>query len=110
MRKLANDTPPGVVVRRTSVTRFPHIVTIVSFFLIYMVIQTTGLVGRVDEFFQSFSDGGASLTEFIGLPQVMAFAAIVAAIGSTVDDPALGSVIPWPRFYLRSRSRRSSTS
>ena len=68
------------------------IVTIVSFFLIYMVVQTTGLIGRVDEFFQSFSDGGVSLTDFFGLPQVMAVGAIVAILNLIVVT-VLGAVV-----------------
>ena len=50
------------------------IVTVVAFFMVYMVVQATGLIGRVDEFFQSFSDGGVTLSQFVGLPQVMAVA------------------------------------
>ena len=68
------------------------IVTVVSFFLVYMIVQTTGLIDRVDEFFQSFSDGGVSITVFIGLPQVMAFAAIVAILNLVVVT-VLGAVI-----------------
>ena len=37
------------------------IVTVVSFFLIFMVVQTTGLIGQFDEFFQSFSENGVRL-------------------------------------------------
>ncbi len=68
------------------------IVTVVSFLLVYLIIQTTGLIGKVDEFFQSFSDGGVSITAFIGLPQVMAFAAIVAILNLVVVT-VLGAVI-----------------
>ncbi|AZS35418.1 hypothetical protein CVS47_00007 [Microbacterium lemovicicum] len=68
------------------------IVTIVTFFLVYMVIQTTGLVGKVDEFFTSFSDGGVSITQFVGLPQVMAFAAVVAILNLIVVT-VLGAVM-----------------
>ena len=68
------------------------IVTVVSFFLVFLVVQTTGLIARVDEFFQSFSDGGFSLTTFVGLPQVMAFAAIVAILNLVVVT-VLGAVI-----------------
>ena len=42
------------------------IVTVVTFFLVYTVVQTTGLIAQVDEFFQSFSDGGISITAFVG--------------------------------------------
>ena len=67
------------------------IVTVVSIFLIYMVVQTTGLIGKVDEFFQSFSDG-ISLENIIGLPQVLAFAAIVAILNLVVVT-VLGAVV-----------------
>ena len=68
------------------------IVTVVSFFLVYLLIQTTGMIDRVDEFFQSFSDGGVSITSFVGLPQVMAFAAIVAILNIVVVT-VLGAVV-----------------
>ena len=68
------------------------IVTMVSFFLVYVIVQTTGLIDRVDEFFQSFSDGGISITAFVGLPQVMAFAAIVAILNLVVVT-VMGAVI-----------------
>jgi uncharacterized membrane protein SpoIIM required for sporulation len=67
------------------------IVTVVTFFLVFMVVQTTGLIDRVDELFTSFSDGGVSISEFIGLPQVMAFAAIVAILNLIVVT-VLGAV------------------
>ena len=68
------------------------IVTVVSFFLVYMVVQTTGLIGKVDEFFVSISDGGVSITNFIALPQVMAFAAIVAILNLIVVT-VLGAIM-----------------
>ncbi len=68
------------------------IVTVVTFFLIFLIVQTTGLIGKVDEFFQSFSDGGISIRAFIGLPQVMAFAAIVAILNLVVVT-VLGAVV-----------------
>ncbi len=68
------------------------IVTVVAYFLVFMVVQTTGLIGKVDELFQSFSDGGASLTQFIGLPQVMAFAAVVAILNLIVIT-VMGAVV-----------------
>jgi hypothetical protein len=68
------------------------IVTVVSFFLVFMVVQTTGLIDQVDEFFTSFSDGGVSIRTFIGLPQVMAFAAIVAILNLIVVT-VLGAVM-----------------
>jgi hypothetical protein len=68
------------------------IVTVVSFLLIYLVVQTIGLIDQVDSLFTSFSDGGVSLREFVGLPQVMAFAAIVAILNLIVVT-VLGAVM-----------------
>ena len=67
------------------------VVTVVTFFLVFMVVQTTGLIDKVDEFFQSFS-GDVSITTFVGLPQVMAFAAIVAILNLIVVT-VLGAVV-----------------
>ena len=68
------------------------VVTVVSFFLVFMVIQTTGLIARFDDFFQSISDGGISISAFVGLPQVMAFAAIIAILNLIVIT-VLGAVV-----------------
>jgi Transmembrane domain of unknown function (DUF3566) len=68
------------------------VVTVVSFFLVFMVIQTTGLIARFDDFFQSISDGGISISAFVGLPQVMAFAAIIAILNLIVVT-VLGAVV-----------------
>lgn len=68
------------------------IVTLVSFFMIFTVVQTTGLIGQVDEFFQSFSDGGISITSFFGLPQVMAFATVIAILNLIVVT-VMGAVL-----------------
>ena len=68
------------------------VVTIVSFLLVYLVVQTTGLIAKFDEFFQSLSDGGVSITTYIGFPQVMAFAAVVAILNLIVVT-VLGAVV-----------------
>jgi hypothetical protein len=68
------------------------IVTVVTFFLVFMVVQTTGLIDQVDELFVSFSDGGVSIKEYVALPQVMAFAAIVAILNLIVVT-VLGAVV-----------------
>ncbi|MDT0116565.1 DUF3566 domain-containing protein [Microbacterium sp. PRF11] len=67
------------------------IVTVVSYFLIYLVVSAT-LMTKLDEFFTSFTDGGATLSQYIGLPQVMAFAAIVAILNLVVVT-VLGAVM-----------------
>jgi uncharacterized membrane protein SpoIIM required for sporulation len=68
------------------------IVTVVAFFLVFMVVQTTGLIGQVDEFVQSFSDGSISLAAILSLPTVMAFAAVVAILNLIVTT-VLGAVV-----------------
>jgi len=68
------------------------IVTIVSYFLVYLVVSATGLITKLDEFFTSFTDGGTTLSQYIGLPQVMAFAAIVAILNLVVIT-VLGAVV-----------------
>ena len=68
------------------------IVTVVAYFLVYMVVQATGLITKADEFFQSFTDGSLSLSQFVGLPQVMAFAAVVAILNLVVVT-VMGAVV-----------------
>jgi len=68
------------------------VVTIVAFFLIYGVISATGLVGKMDSLFKSFTDGTVSLTQFFGLPQVMAVGSIVAILNLVVIT-VMGAVI-----------------
>ena len=67
------------------------IVTLVSVFLIYMVIQTTGLITQLDELFTAFDDNFV-LSDVINLPQVMAFASIVAILNLIVIT-VLGAVV-----------------
>ena len=68
------------------------IVTMVSFFLIYLVLQATGVLSQADEFVASFTDGSISLSTLIGLPQVMAFAAVVSILNLIVFT-VLGAVV-----------------
>jgi uncharacterized membrane protein SpoIIM required for sporulation len=67
------------------------IVTLVSVFLVYMVIQTTGLITQLDELFTAFDDNFV-LSDVINLPQVMAFASIVAILNLIVIT-VLGAVV-----------------
>ena len=60
------------------------IVTMVTFLLMYLVVQATGLIGMADELLSSLNDGKSSLNDILGLPQVMAFAAVVA-IDAEID-------------------------
>lgn len=68
------------------------IVTMVSFFLVYMVLQASGVIADVDEILGSFTDGAFSLSETVGLPQVMAFAAVVSILNLIVFT-VLGAVV-----------------
>ncbi|SDQ55819.1 DUF3566 domain-containing protein [Microbacterium sp. cf332] len=68
------------------------IVTVVATFLVFMVLSTTGLIDRVDELFVAFSNGDFSIKQFLNLPQVMAFAAIVAILNLIVIT-VLGAVV-----------------
>ncbi len=68
------------------------IVTLVSVFLIFLVLQTTSLIDQLDDLLKAFTDGAFVLSTVINLPQVMAFAAIVAILNLVVIT-VLGAVI-----------------
>ena len=68
------------------------VVTIVAFFLIYGVISATGLVGKTDALFKSFTDGTVSLSQVFGLPQVMAVASIIAILNLVIVT-VMGAVV-----------------
>lgn len=68
------------------------IVTMVSFFLIYLVLQATNVLTQADEFVDAFTDGSISLASIIGLPQVMAFAAVISILNLIVIT-VLGAVV-----------------
>jgi len=69
------------------------IVTIVSVFLVFMVLQSTSLIEQLDELLRAIvTDGSFSLSAFLSLPQVMAFAAIVAILNLIVIT-VLGAVV-----------------
>lgn len=67
------------------------IVTVVAFFLIYTVISTTGVISSIGELLKGFSPD-LDLAKVVGLPQVMAFAAIVAILNLIVVT-VLGAVV-----------------
>ncbi|WP_309065963.1 DUF3566 domain-containing protein [Microbacterium sp.] len=68
------------------------IVTMVSFFLIYMVLQATNVLAESGEFLDTITDGAIDLQSLIGLPQVMAFAAVVSILNLIVFT-VLGAVV-----------------
>ncbi|MBN9224880.1 MAG: hypothetical protein ABS63_11625 [Microbacterium sp. SCN 70-27] len=67
------------------------IVTIVATFLVYMVLQTTNMLTKLDDLLKAFDDN-FTLSAYVGLPQVMSFAAIVAILNLIVFT-VLGAVI-----------------
>ncbi|MFJ4223469.1 DUF3566 domain-containing protein [Microbacterium sp. NPDC089695] len=68
------------------------IVTMVSFFLIYLVLQATGILAQADDFIGVITDDSVRISEIAGLPQVMAFAAVVSILNLIVIT-VLGAVI-----------------
>lgn len=67
------------------------IMTIVAFFLSYTVVEVTGLIATVDEFLMNVT-GGTSIAAMFGLPQVMAFAAVIAILNLIIVT-VLGAVV-----------------
>jgi hypothetical protein len=68
------------------------IVTMVSFFLIFLVLQATGILTQADEFIGTITDNSVRISEVAGLPQVMAFAAVVSILNLIVFT-VLGAVV-----------------
>jgi hypothetical protein len=68
------------------------VVTVVSFLVVYLVVQTTGLIAEADKFFGSFTDGSILLSDFVSFPQVLAFSAVVAILNLVVFT-VLGAVV-----------------
>ncbi|GAA1921508.1 hypothetical protein GCM10009775_12460 [Microbacterium aoyamense] len=68
------------------------IVTVVSFILVYLVLQATQIIEQADEFLGGFSDGSFLLSNFVSFPSVLAFAAIVAILNLVVVT-VLGAVM-----------------
>ncbi|WP_217177029.1 DUF3566 domain-containing protein [Streptomyces sp. AC495_CC817] len=68
------------------------VVTMVSFFLIYLVLQATSVLAKADSIVAAFTDDSIRLSEVAGLPQVMAFAAVVSILNLIVFT-VLGAVV-----------------
>nr|WP_201470543.1 DUF3566 domain-containing protein [Microbacterium hydrocarbonoxydans] len=68
------------------------IVTMVSFFLIYLVLQATNVISQADEFVGTITSDSVRISEVAGLPQVMAFAAVVSILNLIVFT-VLGAVV-----------------
>ena len=68
------------------------IVTMVSFFLVFMVLQATNVIGQTGAFLDTLTDGAVDIESLIGLPQVMAFGAVVSILNLIVFT-VLGAVV-----------------
>lgn len=68
------------------------VVTMVSFFLIFLVFQATNVMTTAEKFLLGITDNTFVLSEVVGLPQVMAFAAVVAILNLIVFT-VLGAVV-----------------
>src|SRR5690554_3885123 len=56
------------------------VVTLVSFFLIQVLLQVTNVIATADEFVALLTNNAVALSEVLSLPNVMAFAAVVAIL------------------------------
>jgi uncharacterized membrane protein len=68
------------------------IALIVATFLVWVVLNSTSVFAQLDAVLQDIIGGGFSLSETIGLPQVMTFALIVALLNVVVGT-VLGAVV-----------------
>lgn len=68
------------------------VVTMVSFFLIFLVLQATEIMAKAEDFLRGITDNTFILSDVVGLPQVMAFAAVVAILNLIVFT-VLGAVV-----------------
>lgn len=67
------------------------IIGIVTSILVYVVLQTTGVFGRIDALFMDVVGEENSLMNFIGFPQV-AFFSVVVGVLNTIVGTALGAI------------------
>ena len=67
------------------------IVGIVSSILVYVVLQTTGVFGKIDSMVMDIVGEENSLLGFIGFPQVLFFSVVVGIL-NTVVGTALGAI------------------
>lgn len=67
------------------------IVGVVAVVLIYSVLMSTGVFGRLDALFMDIVGEENSLTKFIGFPQVLGFSVVVGIL-NTIVGTALGAI------------------
>ncbi len=68
------------------------IATVVFYVLVYLILNVTGLLGQLDAFLGTLTEGAVVVTQVISFPQVLAFAAIVAILNLVVVT-VMGAVI-----------------
>lgn len=68
------------------------VVTLVSFFLIQVLLQATNVIATAAEFVALLTNDAVSLSEVLSLPNVMAFAAVVAILNLIVVT-VMGAVV-----------------
>lgn len=67
------------------------IVTVVATFLIFTVLNQTGIFEQVDELYSSIAGDSSDLTSILSIGNVMGFAIVVAVL-NTVVITALGAI------------------
>lgn len=67
------------------------IVTVVATFLIFTVLERTGVFGQVDSLYTDIAGSSTDLMTFLSIGNVMGFAVVVAVL-NTVVITALGAV------------------
>lgn len=68
------------------------IATVVFFVLIFLILDTTGLISQADEFIGSVTGEAFSMSAVLSFPQVLAFSAIVAILNLVVVT-VMGAVV-----------------
>ena len=68
------------------------IATVVFFVLIFLILESTGLISQADEFIGSVTGEAFSMSAILSLPQVLAFSAIVAILNLVVVT-VMGAVV-----------------
>lgn len=68
------------------------IITVVSFFMIFMLLNATDMIANIDETVKTISGDAIQIANFLTLPNVMAAAAVVAILNLIVAT-VLGAVV-----------------
>lgn len=68
------------------------IVTLVTFFMIFVVLNATSVVEDVDGIVKTISDGELQIAQYLTLPRIMAAAAVLAILNLIVTT-VMGAVV-----------------